>query len=300
MKPSNIMVGAFGEVQVLDWGLAKVLAARGGSSEQSDEHETAVDSIIETSRSESGEQSLVGSVMGTPAYMSPEQARGNVRAIDERTDVFALGAILCEILTGKPPYVGTRSEVLRLAADGMLGDVGSRLNGCGADAELAGLALNCMAAESASRPRDASVVAHQVNAYQSGLVAKAHTLELAAASARVRAEEEQGARRLRTGWRPLSCSPSCSSLRDFSGAITRIRGARRIRHASLPIRWARHNRDWVKRGRPASVQTPNGRRPSRAAIKSVHCCCRRTWMTRPARRPSHFWRNSKMPTRIGE
>jgi serine/threonine protein kinase len=54
---------------------------------------------------------LAGSIMGTPAYMPPEQAKGDVGTTDERSDVFALGAILCELLTGKPPYTGSFDEI---------------------------------------------------------------------------------------------------------------------------------------------------------------------------------------------
>ena len=111
LKPSNVMVGAFGEVQVMDWGLAKLLkgivpptterpAAKGAAT------------VIETDRAEQPEQlTVAGTVLGTLAYMPPEQARGDVEQLDRRCDVFALGALLCEILTGKPPYVGTREEV---------------------------------------------------------------------------------------------------------------------------------------------------------------------------------------------
>lgn len=116
LKPSNVMVGPFGEVQVVDWGLAKVLP-QGGSAEE--RHAAAVQAEgpeVETIRSISGDsRSLVGSVMGTPSYMSPEQARGEIEQIDERTDVYALGAILCEILTGQPPLSGKKDQGFRQA-----------------------------------------------------------------------------------------------------------------------------------------------------------------------------------------
>ncbi len=87
--------------------------------------------MIRTARSGSagvGSETEAGSLLGTPAYMPPEQANGDVADLDRRADVFGLGAILCEILTGKPPYVGRSSEeVRRKAANGDLADARARL-----------------------------------------------------------------------------------------------------------------------------------------------------------------------------
>ena len=108
LKPSNVMVGSFGEVQVMDWGLAKVLLQGGIADEAAAQpvHETVI-TTVRSGSAGSGSESQAGSVLGTPAYMAPEQARGEVERIDERADVFGLGAILCEIVTGRPPFSGS-------------------------------------------------------------------------------------------------------------------------------------------------------------------------------------------------
>src|SRR5262249_29210086 len=106
LKPSNVMVGSFGEVQVMDWGLAKVLK-ESGIADESPDQAAPEESLVATARSGSNvDDSQAGSVMGTPAYMAPEQAAGEVQRLDRRADVFGLGSILCEILTGKPAYTG--------------------------------------------------------------------------------------------------------------------------------------------------------------------------------------------------
>ena len=103
LKPANVMVGRFGEVQVMDWGLAKVLAPGGVGRRGA--RRAAGRARRRSARSRSGstvDAVRAGSCWGRPPYMPPEQARGEVDAIDERADVFGLGAILCEILTGQP------------------------------------------------------------------------------------------------------------------------------------------------------------------------------------------------------
>ena len=102
--------------------------------------------------------------------MPPEQARGLVAEVDRRSDVFGLGAILAEILTGRPPYVGPDSISVRLQAiDGRLDDISARLDGCGADAELVQLARRCLAPDPADRPADGGEVASAVAGYLSGV-----------------------------------------------------------------------------------------------------------------------------------
>ncbi len=193
LKPSNIMVGSFGEVQVMDWGLAKVLP-RGGATDDAragklEMHETVI--ATAWSGSDSGDFSQAGSVLGTPAYMAPEQARGENDHLDERADVFALGSILCEILTGEPAFSGRSSaEILRLAANGDLSRAWKRLESCLADAELVALARDTLAPEPDDRPPDAHAIVDRLLAYQAGVVARVRAAEMASVEAQARAEEE--------------------------------------------------------------------------------------------------------------
>jgi len=203
LKPANIMVGSFGEVQVMDWGLAKVLSRDGVSGDDLARGdwtgaEESGETVIATARSVSdAEASRAGGVLGTPGYMSPEQARGELETVDERADVFGLGAILCEVLTEQPAFVGRgAAETLQKAARGDLAEAFARLNDCGTDRDLIALARDCLAPEREDRPRHAGLVAERITAYLTGVQERLRRAELARVEADARAQEESKRRRL--------------------------------------------------------------------------------------------------------
>jgi serine/threonine-protein kinase len=195
LKPSNVMVGAFGEVQVMDWGLAKVLPRGGVADDERAGRPGPQETVIATARSGADAPGLSrpGSAMGTPAYMAPEQARGEGDCVDERADVFALGSILCEVLTGEPAFLGRSSgEIMRKAAMGDTADALARLDACGADAELIAIAWDCLAREAEDRPRHAGAVAERVTSYLAGVQDRLRAAEVARAAESARAEEADG------------------------------------------------------------------------------------------------------------
>jgi serine/threonine-protein kinase len=192
LKPSNVMIGAFGEVQVVDWGFGKVLAHGGVADEKRAKREMKGATIVATVRSgSSGSESVAGSVMGTPAYMPPEQALGQIDRVDERSDVFALGSILCEILTGKPPYVG--DDLLSQARQCRLKDAHARLHASGAEDDLVKLAIECLAPLPKDRPKSSGAVAAAVDAYLSDADDRAHRSKVNAVEAKANAEKARAA-----------------------------------------------------------------------------------------------------------
>ncbi len=238
LKPSNVMVGSFGEVQVMDWGLAKVLPRGGAEDDERAGGTPPEETIIATTRSAGdGDRSQAGSVLGTPAYMAPEQARGEVERLDERCDVFALGSILCEILTGRPAFAGrSPGEIQRKAARGETAEALARLASCGAEADLVALARDCLAADPEDRPRDAAAVAARVTAYLAGVQERLHASERERAVAEARASEERRKRKWQLG---LAASIAASlllggiGLAAFTTALDRQKNALARANADL-------------------------------------------------------------------
>jgi hypothetical protein len=198
LKPRNVMVGAFGEVQVMDWGLAKVLTEAGRERERPEGD--SAESVVTTARTaDPDDVTQKGTALGTWAYMAPEQARGEVGQLDRRCDVFGLGAILCEVLTGQPPYVGTSKEVEDLAQNGRVEAVRRRLAACGADPELVELAGRCLSPAAEQRPADAAAVAAALTAYLAGVRERLRRAELDRAAAETRVALEHKRRRVQLG-----------------------------------------------------------------------------------------------------
>jgi tRNA A-37 threonylcarbamoyl transferase component Bud32 len=160
LKPSNVMLGELGEVLVMDWGIAKALAARPQAAQAPPAPILPSPSVAGGPTDPGGPDTVLGQAKGTPAFMAPEQARGEVSRVGKASDVFGLGGILCVILTGQPPY--TR---MRQAQVGDVTEAFVRLDACGADAELIELAKACLAPAPAERPADAAEVAGRVKRY---------------------------------------------------------------------------------------------------------------------------------------
>jgi tetratricopeptide (TPR) repeat protein len=109
LKPANVVLGDYGEVVVLDWGLARLLSRNG-------QVEEATSLLPVSLEGGSRDETLQGQVLGTPAYMAPEQAEGRLDLLGPTSDVYALGAVLYEVLSGQPPFSGPNDEVLRRVA----------------------------------------------------------------------------------------------------------------------------------------------------------------------------------------
>ncbi|MFO0796216.1 MAG: tetratricopeptide repeat protein [Gemmataceae bacterium] len=185
LKPGNVMVGAFGEVQVMDWGLAVQRWEEGGGRE-----ENGTASAAASFSPLPAPTSHLSEVVGTPAYMAPEQARGE--RVDARADVFALGGVLASVLVGRAPFwAEAPSSTLAQAAAGDTTGVLAALTSSGADAELVEIAVKCLAPDRAARPADGTAVARLVAAHRAGVEERLRTAERDRAAAETRAVEQR-------------------------------------------------------------------------------------------------------------
>jgi serine/threonine protein kinase/regulator of sirC expression with transglutaminase-like and TPR domain len=170
LKPSNIMVGQFGEVMVMDWGLARDL------DEQEDTKFLDGRRAFTTSDAATAGLTQSGDILGTPGYMSPEQARAD--DIDPRTDIFALGCILVEIITGKPPIEGkTVMDLIIATVKGEVRLPNTRLKST--PAELQSICAESLAVDREQRSETAQIVANELRAYLSGDDVLSHEYSLA-------------------------------------------------------------------------------------------------------------------------
>ena len=276
LKPANIMIGSFGEVQVVDWGMGKVLKSGGVADEQLASERQSEMSVIETLRSRGhGTRSIVGSVMGTPAYMPPEQARGDVDAMDERSDVFALGAILCEILTGKPPYIGTVEEQIGMASMAKLDDAHARLESSGGEPAMVELATRCLMPAPAARPKSAEVVAQAVHDHLAAVESRVHEARVEAAEAKVRAAALKRTQKLGIGLTAVIAVglgglpvvlARCPHVGDERG--DRTRGRRSLREGGPGQRTARRRANRSRRARARTRLGDQG--PDRGDVVERH------------------------------
>jgi tetratricopeptide (TPR) repeat protein len=161
LKPANVLVGGFGETVVVDWGLAKDLGTPPAGEEP----------VAAAAPAAGDDETVAGAVLGTPAYMAPEQARGE--AVDERADVYALGAMLYYLLAGAPPRSGTTlREVLAAAATERPRPVTEREPATPPD--LAAIVEKAMEADPARRYPTAGELAEDLRRFQTGQLVSAH------------------------------------------------------------------------------------------------------------------------------
>ncbi len=232
LKPANVMVGSFGEVQVMDWGLAKVLRPEGDSDTRSlDVSKIEPVGSLPASSGQSADFTQAGSVMGTIAYMSPEQAAGNIEELDARADVFALGAILAEILTGQPIYLAQDFAGLhRMAIEGDLSDCFKRLEQSECDAELVALVRDCLCVDRDDRLTSGFEVALRLKNYQDSVAERLRQAELDRVAAAAKAIEATKTAAAERGRRRLSVAISGLVLLFIAAAAMGIFLVQQNRH----------------------------------------------------------------------
>lgn len=173
IKPANVMLGEFGETVVLDWGIAKIKSRRDLFKDQVQEK------IEELQRENDSPDSKTreGGVLGTPHYMSPEQARGEVGAIDERSDVYSLGAVLYEILTGQTPYRGKSThDILRKVMENRFEPVLEAVPDT--PPELAVICEKALSKEAGKRYQTAMELAEDIHRFVTGTLVNAYKYSL--------------------------------------------------------------------------------------------------------------------------
>jgi eukaryotic-like serine/threonine-protein kinase len=166
IKPQNVMLGEFGETVVLDWGLAKVQG-------KADIRERELEREVHPLQPLDSGETLVGTMMGTPAYMSPEQAAGKIDKINEQSDVWSLGVVLYELLTGHQPFEGENAQDLMVQVVGKP-IVPPRDLDESIPSDLASVCEKALQRDKKLRYGSARELAAEIGAYQAGRRVQAH------------------------------------------------------------------------------------------------------------------------------
>lgn len=260
LKPENLMIGEFGEVMVMDWGLVKNLHVRKELLRDATAELDSIDSIdsIDAADIDEALRTQAGDVMGTPAYMSPEQARGHLDSIGPPSDVYALGAVLYEILCGHPPYIGSVLAVWRQVKGGtpprpVETYAGSRFP---VPAELAELCARAMAPRPEDRFLDAGQLGDAVRAWLDGAYKRDRALALVEEARRMSpklTQLQERARRHEEDARTL-----LGTLKPYAPASAKAEGwALEDRAAQLRREAAVEEVRWFQRLRSALNEVPD-------------------------------------------
>lgn len=232
LKPENLMVGEFGEVLVMDWGLARRIGAEDAGEVGSVE---AAEETEELAASRSSGMTRHGEILGTPAFMAPEQARGDTARQGPASDVYALGAVLHYLLTGHPPHRGGSAEVLAALAAGRPVGVGAAAGGGPPlPAELVAVCERALRPEIEDRYESAEALAAEVVDWLDGVrrreqalaaLVQARELEPEIAALRARAAEASARARALLGetrsFDPIEKKRPAWSLEDEAARLGR-------------------------------------------------------------------------------
>ncbi|MBA2114646.1 serine/threonine-protein kinase [Bremerella alba] len=170
LKPENVAIDSFGQVIVIDWGIAKVI----NELQTSDGQSSSRDSHL------SNQSTMDGQVLGTPLYMAPEQAAGRIDELDERTDIYGLGAILFSILAGCGPHEHTRDSTKSVNGRELLTAIAGRPSPKASDVNpdvdpsLSAICAKAMARRQYARYQSASELAEEVQRWMAGENVKAY------------------------------------------------------------------------------------------------------------------------------
>ncbi|MBX3460638.1 MAG: protein kinase [Planctomycetes bacterium] len=160
LKPANIMVGRFGEVQIMDWGVAKIVGRK---------EDTADRAVVSDRQDDDAARTMAGSILGTPSYMSPEQARGEVNTMGPESDIFSLGVILYELLALQTPWTAQTSAQVLDQVKNFNPEPPSVMNTeRRVPAELEQLAMKCLAKQAHKRIASVAELIDNLRSWQEG------------------------------------------------------------------------------------------------------------------------------------